>query len=123
LPFDSRTIIYTKHFSSFVSYTVNSTSNDNSINTIISSSAGYLAAKDSSDWSVLALNRASSPTPAAYLTAVSLMLEQNKGNFSNPTTLSKTIIALRAGGANPEALTAITLLKSCITTRLLIKQE
>jgi hypothetical protein len=114
-------IIYTKHFSSFVSYTVNSTSNDNSINTIISSSAGYLAAKDSSDWSVLALNRASSPTPAAYLTAVSLMLEQNKGNFSNPTTLSKTIIALRAGGANPESFNSYNLVEKLYNYPLINK--
>jgi|GEM_PF-1634903 len=106
-------IIYTKHFSKFISYlpTVNISLTDSLLSSSIASAATYLSAHDASDWTALVLNRAGVPIPTGYLTGVAQILLQNKGDFTSATTLAKTVIGLRAAGADPTNFNGINLVQ------------
>jgi len=104
-------IIYTRHLSTFIAYTA-SQGADSSLAANIAGAASYLAKNDSSDWSAFALARAGSPVPSGYLPGVAAELKQDAGNLGGPASLAKTVIALRAAGANPQSFDGYNLVES-----------
>ena len=96
-------IVYTKHFSTFVAYlpASNISVTDTLVDSSIVSASAFLSKRDSSDWTALALTRAGFPAPADYLSSVASSLGDNSGDFGGAAPLAKTVIALRAAGANP----------------------
>ena len=104
-------IIYTRHFSTFVAYTPAAALNDTTVNGAIDGAAQYLAANDSSDWTVFALARAGKTVSAsAYVQSVADAMSQDGGQFSSPTALEKAILFLRAAGSDPTRFNGVSLI-------------
>ena len=102
-------IIYTRHFSTFVTYTPAPALTDSTVSSAINGAAQYLSANDSSDWTVFALARAGKTVPAGYAQSVADQLAQNGGQFSSPTDLEKAILILRAAGSDPTRFNGVNL--------------
>jgi hypothetical protein len=106
-------IIYTKHFTKFVAYVpaANITVTDSLVKSAVSGAGAFLQKNDSSDWTAFALNRAGFPVPSGYLAGVAQALKDNGGDFGGAASLAKTVIALRAAGANPASFNGYNLLE------------
>ena len=110
---NNRLIVYTKHFSTFVAYVpaLNISVTDTLVDSSITSASAFLSKSDSSDWTAFALARAGFPVPSGYLSGIAQSLRDNGGDFGGPAPLAKTVIALRAAGANPLSLNGYNLVE------------
>lgn len=110
---NNKLVIYTKHFSKFVAYVPasNVSTTDTLVSGAIAGAAAYLQKNDSSDWSAFALVSAGYPVPADYLSSVTQTLAGNGGSFDAPASLAKTVIALRAAGADPTSFDGYNLVE------------
>ena len=95
-------IVWTRHFSSFVTYSGALAVSEASVAATIDGAGAWLTANSpASDWSLFALARAGKTLPVDYAAMAKAEMDENDGSFGSPTDLEKAILFLRAAGVDP----------------------
>ncbi|GGD57539.1 S-layer homology domain-containing protein [Paenibacillus nasutitermitis] len=89
----------------------------------IQAAVSFITAGDSlSDWEAFALARSGTKVPAAYLTQLKALLNENNGDFRKVTDLERIALVLRAMGEDPTTFAGYNLIQNLYSSKNMTSQ-